>query len=294
MFPYEASSSSDDDSSDYVPPKPMKKQRRNTRKKIVPPKEKYKQEKKNGNKVVEEKNENIETPSENKNDNEESDFELASDQEINQNAQVPQDLPLPILVQTEEKSLIPLEMLPLDSFIPSRQIWKYVSANIKLTRLPALRVHEVMYFKQYYEKTGLIPQLIKDLIHQKDEHKLLPWRLTFLLHNLLHDLENCDQQFDYIKNGGRYYADDDFQRQKYNAYCEEVFKKKFNFWNTYFNDRVHDEYIPAQNWHRALIASRPSEKWLMSNYLEILYTKLPKGLRLQIPRYATQPIRFLE
>ena len=202
----------------------------------------------------------------------------------NQNTQVSQIQP----PQNHINSLTPLNSIPLDTLIPGPQVYKYVAQSLKNVRFPALYVHEVMYLQQYYQITSQIPQSIKLMIEENQQpDSFLPKSLSLLLHNLMLQLSSIKRQFKHIQHTDEFQSNPDVQRREFNIYAKEMFKCKYNMWNTFFSGNVPDEFNEAKQYHLSM-----KENDLTYEYLETLYKKLPKGLRLYIPKYACRSIRF--
>ena len=207
-----------------------------------------------------------------------------NDDEEEHNEEEPNETQTPI-PQVAINPLTPLNAIPLDTLIPGPQVYKYVAQSLKNIKFPALYVHEVMYLQQYYQITSQIPQSIKLMIEENQQpDSFLPKNLSLLLHNLMLQLSSIKRQFKHIQHTDEFQSNPDVQRREFNIYAKEMFKCKYNMWNTFFSGNVPDEFNEAKQYH----LSNPAE----NEYLETLYKKLPKGLRLYIPKYACRSIRF--
>ena len=195
-------------------------------------------------------------------------------------------------------SLTSLNSIPLDTLIPGPQVYKYVAQSLKNVRFPALYVHEVMYLQQYYQITSQIPQSIKLMIEENQQpDSFLPKSLSLLLHNLMLQLSSIKRQFKHIQKTDEFQSNPDVQRREFNIYAKEMFKCKYNMWNTFFSGNVPDEFNEAKQYHLSVqcdgeLGPTGNDGGETYEYLETLYKKLPKGLRLYIPRYACRSIRF--
>ena len=116
----------------------------------------------------------------------------------------------------------------------------------------------------------------------------LPKSLSLLLHNLMLQLSSIKRQFKHIQHTDEFQSNPDVQRREFNIYAKEMFKCKYNMWNTFFSGNVPDEFNEAKQYHLSVQYDNREN----SEYLETLYKKLPKGLRLYIPKYACRSIRF--
>ena len=169
---------------------------------------------------------------------------------------------------------------------------------MKNIRFPALYVHEVMYLQQYYQITSQIPQSIKLMIEENQQpDSFLPKSLSLLLHNLMLQLSSIKRQFKHIQHTDEFQSNPDVQRREFNIYAKEMFKCKYNMWNTFFSGNVPDEFNEAKQYHLSVqcdgeLGPTGNDGGETYEYLETLYKKLPKGLRLYIPRYACRSIRF--
>ena len=207
--------------------------------------------------------------------------------------QITHQNPLP-LQNIQINPLTPLNAIPLDTLIPGSQVYKYVGQSLKNIKFPALYVHEVMYLQQYYQQTSQIPQSIKLMIEEKENDSCLPKGLSILLHNLMMRLSSVKREFKHIQQTEEYQSNPDVQRREFNIYAKEMFKCKYNMWNTFFTGQVPNEFNEAKQYHLSMKSNGPTgnDESVTYEYLEILYKKLPKGLRLYIPRYAYRAIRF--
>ena len=207
----------------------------------------------------------------------------------------PQSFQIP---QVAINPLTPLNAIPLDTLIPGPQVYKYVAQSLKNIRFPALYVHEVMYLQQYYQITSQIPQSIKLMIEENQQpDSFLPKSLSLLLHNLMLQLSSIKRQFKHIQKTDEFQSNPDVQRREFNIYAKEMFKCKYNMWNTFFSGNVPDEFNEAKQYHLSVqcdgeLGPTGNDGGETYEYLETLYKKLPKGLRLYIPKYACRSIRF--
>ena len=223
--------------------------------------------------------------------------EKHNDDEEEHNEEEPNETQTPI-PQTVINPLTPLNAIPLDTLIPGPQVYKYVAQSLKNIKFPALYVHEVMYLQQYYQITSQIPQSIKLMIEENQQpDSFLPKSLSLLLHNLMLQLSSIKKQFKHIQHTDEFQSNTDVQRREFNIYAKEMFKCKYNMWNTFFSGNVPDEFNEAKQYHLSVqcdgeLGPTGNDGGENSEYLETLYKKLPKGLRLYIPRYACRSIRF--
>ena len=278
----ETETPSDSSDEEYIP-QAKKTTTRKTRKEPKKTEEEHNEEELSDPVIIDE-----ESHEEEHNDEEEPPNETQSSQihsPPNQNTQVSQIQP----PQNHINSLTPLNSIPLDTLIPGPQVYKYVAQSLKNVRFPALYVHEVMYLQQYYQITSQIPQSIKLMIEENQQpDSFLPKSLSLLLHNLMLQLSSIKRQFKHIQHTDEFQSNPDVQRREFNIYAKEMFKCKYNMWNTFFSGNVPDEFNEAKQYHLSVQCDN-GETY---EYLETLYKKLPKGLRLYIPRYACRSIRF--
>ena len=285
----ETETPSDSSDEEYIPPS-KKTTTRKTRKEPKKTEEEHKEEELSDPVIIDEE-------SHEEQHNEEEPTEPQSSQIhplSNQNTQVPQTL----IPQNHINPLTPLNAIPLDTLIPGSQVYKYVAQSLKNVRFPALYVHEVMYLQQYYQITSQIPQSIKLMIEENQQpDSFLPKSLSLLLHNLMLQLSSIKRQFKHIQHTDEFQSNPDVQRREFNIYAKEMFKCKYNMWNTFFSGNIPDEFNEAKQYHLSVqcdgeLGPTGNDGGENSEYLETLYKKLPKGLRLYIPRYACRSVRF--